>query len=68
MTHGDNNGSDGFLNGAGVKLIWPEKESLDRRSQACSLPFQVIEIIEEARATREFRKDSTMPLFEASPP
>ena len=50
-----------------TELVWPGKYDEDGTIQEVprvSLPFQVIETVNESRATREVKKDSTMPLFD----
>ena len=51
-----------------TELVWPGKYSEDgtlKEVPRVSLPFQVIETANESRATREVKKVSTMPLFDA---
>ena len=50
-----------------TELVWPGKYNEDgtlKEAPRVSLPFQVIETVNESRATREVKKDSTMPLFD----
>ena len=50
-----------------TELVWPGKYNEDGTLQEVprvSLPFQVIETVNESHATRELKKDSTMPLFD----
>ena len=51
-----------------TELVWPGKYNEDgtlKEVPRVSLPFQVIETANESRATREVKKVSTMPLFDA---
>jgi adenine-specific DNA-methyltransferase len=51
-----------------TELVWPGKYNDDgtlKEVPRVSLPFQVIETANESRATREVKKVSTMPLFDA---
>ena len=51
-----------------IELVWPGKYREDgtlRETPRVNLPFQVIETINESRATREARKTMSMPLFDA---
>ncbi len=50
-----------------TELVWPSKYNEDgtlREVPRVNLPFQVIETVNESRATREARKTATMPLFD----
>ena len=50
-----------------TELVWPGKYREDgtlRETPRVSLPFQVIETVNESRATREARKTMSMPLFD----
>ena len=50
-----------------TELVWPGKYNEDgtlREVPRVNLPFQVIETVNESRATREARKTATMPLFD----
>ena len=50
-----------------TELVWPGKYNEGgtlKEVPRASLPFQVIETVNESRATREVKKDSTMPLFD----
>ncbi len=50
-----------------TELVWPGKYDEDgtlRETPRVNLPFQVIETVNESRATREARKTTTMPLFD----
>ena len=50
-----------------TELVWPGKYDEDgtlRETPRVNLPFQVIETVNESRATREARKTVSMPLFE----
>ena len=51
-----------------TELVWPGKYGEDgtlRETPRVNLPFQVIETVNESRATREARKTMSMPLFDA---
>jgi len=51
-----------------TELVWPGKYQEDGSLTAVprvSLPFQVIESVNESRATRESRKTRTFSLFDA---
>ena len=51
-----------------TELVWPGKYREDgtlRETPRVNLPFQVIETVNESRATREARKTASMPLFDA---
>lgn len=50
-------------------LVWPTKSTTERElaSRSTVLPFQVVEVIEEGRATRQHLRESSLPLFEAAP-
>ena len=51
-----------------AELVWPGKYREDgtlRETPRVNLPFQVIETVNESRATREARKTMSMPLFDA---
>ena len=53
-----------------TELVWPSKHDKYGRTTEpprISLPFQVIEVIEEGRASREALAQSTLPLFGAHP-
>ena len=50
-----------------TELVWPGKYNEDgtlKEMPRVSLPFQVIETVNESRATREVKKNSGMPLFD----
>ena len=50
-----------------TELVWPGKYREDgtlRETPRVNLPFQVIETVNESRATREARKTMSMPLFD----
>ena len=50
-----------------TELVWPGKYDEDgtlRETPRVNLPFQVIETVNESRATREARKTMSMPLFD----
>ena len=50
-----------------TELVWPGKYNEDgtlKEVPRVSLPFQVIETVNESRATREVKKNSGMPLFD----
>lgn len=50
-----------------TELVWPGKYNEDgtlKEAARVSLPFQVIETVNESRATREAKKGQTMSLFE----
>ena len=50
-----------------TELVWPGKYDEDgtlRETPRVNLPFQVIETVNESRATREARKTVSMPLFD----
>ena len=54
----------------GTELVWPRKYDEHGRateSPRISLPFQVIEVIEEGRASREALVQGSLPLFGARP-
>lgn len=53
-----------------AELVWPGKYDADGNladPPRVSLPFQVIEVIEEGRASREALAQGTLPLFGAKP-
>ena len=59
--------SDGMMKVTKTELVWPGKYSDDgtlREVPRISLPFQVIETINESRATRETAKRETPSLFD----
>ena len=50
-----------------TELVWPGKYSEDgtlKEAPRVSLPFQVIETVNESRASREAKKGQTMSLFD----
>ena len=50
-----------------TELVWPGKYNDDgtrRETPRASLPFQIIEAVNESRATREAQKNHTMSLFD----
>ena len=55
------------VNVSRTELVWPGKYNDDgtlKEVPRVSLPFQIIETVNESRATREARKTTGMPLFD----
>ena len=55
------------VNVSRTELVWPGKYNEDgtlKEVPRVSLPFQIIETVNESRATREARKTTGMPLFD----
>lgn len=55
------------VNVSRTELVWPGKYNEDgtlKEVPRVSLPFQIIETVNESRATREARKDTGAPLFD----
>ena len=55
------------IDGTKTELVWPGKYNEDgtlREEARVSLPFQIIETVNESRATREAKNRQTMSLFD----